>query len=180
MPILNGYLEELKQSLYDTVTLPTNGWVSPCKLFWVPMGQGGKTIADTNMYQSSMLPPPQRFIIRRIRMEVFGASTEALACLQRSCLVELFIGCKLYWRGPASTLLLEDRLRKALKDIGRTKRRKVEKYLDRCLQLGLTTPTVIGIQQPFEVRLSFEQFFFPCQNISIRVFLDGTLFRPVN
>lgn len=186
MPLaMNGFegMEELKQSLYDTVKLDKAALFVSSKFFDIPVS-GLKTFADTNMVCSRMLPHLQCFIIRRIRMEVLGGTAGDLAWLQRCCSLQLVIGTKIYWQGAASTLLLENWLRRGLKDIGRTKRRKVEQYLDRSLRngflhLGGTTPIVIEQKQDFLVEVFCTPYLFPSQKISIRVFLDGTLFRPI-
>jgi hypothetical protein len=62
------------EPLYDTAkivagtTLNTQSF----KLFATPQGQGGKTLAETNMVQASMLPNPEAFRCYGLEIEAFG------------------------------------------------------------------------------------------------------------
>ena len=63
-----GAVEAVRQSLYDFQTYPSGG-VSQLTFFQLPVGQAGKTLADTNMEAAGSLPSPKRFLIQSI--EVF-------------------------------------------------------------------------------------------------------------
>lgn len=62
-----GEQEVIRQSLYDTLTYGAAGQTS-LQFFQNPKGQGGKTIADTNMEQAGTLPNPKSFLIESIEL----------------------------------------------------------------------------------------------------------------
>ncbi len=57
-----GQYEGIRQSLYDYQTYASAGQTS-LSFFQVPVGQAGKTIADTNMEVSGTLPQPKHFLV---------------------------------------------------------------------------------------------------------------------
>ena len=193
MPVeeTSAFLEELKHTLYDSVTLC--GSFSRAELFRTPFGINSKTLADTNMSSRGLLPA-HRFIATRIRMELLGISPEDRARVERSYLLEFIINCKIYWQGPVSTLLLEDRLRQSIALLSDEKGRALTKYLDRSLRngflhhlrngflnLGGTTPTVLSPHEQFFVIISDPSGpHLISKTFTARVFLDGTLYRPAN
>jgi hypothetical protein len=183
MPFLKDYLEEVPWSFYDTLTL-TKARSASSVLFQTPFGQNGKTLADTNMYMSGCLPAPSTFICERIRMEVLEGSQEDRNAFGRIWIGELWIGCKPYWSGPVSSLLLEDWLNKALKEIGDGDSTPVPKIWERNLLNGYLAmgraKAVIETQEAFHFSLSPQKEpFTPSSDFTVRVFLDGQYFRAV-
>lgn len=57
--------EAIRTTLYDSVTYAAAGQTS-LQLFQNPKGQGGKTVADTNMTLAGQLPAGQAFLIEGI------------------------------------------------------------------------------------------------------------------
>lgn len=183
MPLMEGYLEEVSDSLYDTVTI-TPARSHRYMLFHTPVGQNAKTWADTNMVIAGCLPAPNKFICERIRMEVLNGSQQDRDSFGRNWIAELVIGFKPYWRGPTSSLLLEDWLNKALKEIGDGDATPLPEIWQRNLLNGYLslgrTKVKIETQEAFYVSLSPQQEPFTLSSdFSVRVFLDGTLFRAV-
>ena len=65
-----GQYEVLKQPLYDYQAYAAAGQTS-LTFFTIPNGQGGKTLADTNMEAAGQMPNPKRFLIRGIEIQFF-------------------------------------------------------------------------------------------------------------
>ena len=65
-------LEGLKQSLYDFQTYPAAG-TTQLNFFQVPVGQSGKTLADTNMEVAGSLPTPKHFLVLNVQVFFFPA-----------------------------------------------------------------------------------------------------------
>lgn len=65
-----GEWETTRQSLYDFQTYAQAGQ-SQLTFFALPVGQGGKTLSDTNMTNASMLPANQEFLIQSIEVQFF-------------------------------------------------------------------------------------------------------------
>jgi len=115
--------EAVRSSLYDFQAYLAAGQTS-LSFFQVPVGQSGKTKADTNMEMAGSLPSPKRFVIETLELYFFpdvsidttsaGAVNTAsygadmLSFLSHGYL-DLFIGSKSYLteaplgRFPAST-----------------------------------------------------------------------------
>lgn len=105
-----GQIEGIRQSLYDFQTYAATGQTS-LTFFQVPVGQGGKTIADTNMEAAGSLPAPKRFLVESIELYFYSGAlvdtfTVAAAALPqqaddtyavaKSGSLNLFIGSKNY------------------------------------------------------------------------------------
>lgn len=183
MPILAGYFEEVPYSLYDTLTITGARSARYC-LFNTPVGQYGKTRAETNMQLAGCLPAPSYFSCNRFRMEILTGSKEDREIFRRTWIAEFVIGSKPYWSGPTSSLLLEDWLNKALKEIGDGDATPLPEIWERNLLNGFLglgkTQEIIESCQAFGVFLSPENTSFQLSSdFSVRVFLDGTLYRAV-
>lgn len=63
-------IEAIRSSLYDTLTYAQAGQTQ-LQFFQTPKGQGGKTLADTNMTSAGTLPSPQSFLIESIQLYFF-------------------------------------------------------------------------------------------------------------
>lgn len=107
--------EYLRQSLYDIQTY-ANAGQTQLLFFQIPKGQGGKTIADTNMEAAGMLPQPKAFLVESIEVLFFpgdlpvtSAASGAIATapavpnfandvytVARSGSLKFFIGSKTY------------------------------------------------------------------------------------
>jgi hypothetical protein len=64
--------EVTRQSLYDFQTYAAAGQTS-LTFFQVPIGQGGKTIADTNLELAGQLPAPKYFLVESIELYLHPA-----------------------------------------------------------------------------------------------------------
>lgn len=74
-----GAIEAVRQTLYDSATYVAAGQTS-LTFFQLPVGQGGKTKADTNMESAGSLPNPKQFLVQSIEIHVFpSAAIENMA-----------------------------------------------------------------------------------------------------
>lgn len=74
--------ESIWQPLYDYQTLPAAG-ATQQSFFQVPIGQGGKTLNDTNMELAGQIPAGQAFQITGIQVELYpGVDVDAGAATQ--------------------------------------------------------------------------------------------------
>jgi hypothetical protein len=104
-----GQYEGIRQSYYDFQTYALAGQTS-LSFFQVPIGQSGKTIADTNMRNAGMLPQPINFLLQSIEIVFLpgilpGTHVTTIAeteftndvyTVAKSGSLELFIGSKTY------------------------------------------------------------------------------------
>ena len=65
-----GQYEGIRQSLFDFQTYASAGQTS-LAFFQVPIGQGGKTIDDTNMEIQGALPQPKHHLTESIELRFF-------------------------------------------------------------------------------------------------------------
>jgi len=76
MPI-QGQLELVKSTVFDTVVLPENLRNGKSILFSIPMGQWDgrkcKQQEDTSMLMACCLPCPQKFLVRKLRFGLFDS-----------------------------------------------------------------------------------------------------------
>lgn len=104
-----GQVEGVGASLYDFQTYANAGTTTQYTFFQVPVGQGGKTKADTNMEAAGSLPSPKNFLVQSIEVlffpgvspAVFGAQAAAQGIndtwvISKAGYLELFIGSKTY------------------------------------------------------------------------------------
>jgi hypothetical protein len=91
--------------VYDTVTIAQNGTIDEnASLFFTNVGGGAsptKTLAQTNMTMSQVLPAPEVFSIRALRLRVAETiyRPDFDTILNQFCL-EFWMGTKCYQRGP--------------------------------------------------------------------------------
>jgi len=62
--------EVTRQSLYDFTTYAAAGQTS-LTFFQLPLGQGGKTVADTNLELAGQLPAPKYFLVESLEIYLF-------------------------------------------------------------------------------------------------------------
>ena len=68
-----GSIEAVRSSLYDFQAYAAAGQTS-LTFFQTPIGQGGKTKADTNMEAAGSLPAPKQFLVESIECYFFPGS----------------------------------------------------------------------------------------------------------
>lgn len=103
-----GEMEVIGSALYDYTTYAAVGQTE-LNFFQTPQGQGGKTLADTNMEAAGTLPSPKNFIVRAIEVNFwpgiepseFGAQAAAdylndVWTVAKSGYLEFYIGSKNY------------------------------------------------------------------------------------
>lgn len=106
--------EVTRQSIYDFQTYAAAGQTS-LTFFQLPLGQGGKTVADTNLELAGQLPAPKYFLVESIEVYLFpgddpvtvansAASPDAVVtnfandeyAVEQSGSLNFFIGSKTY------------------------------------------------------------------------------------
>lgn len=103
-----GQYEVIGASLYDFTSYAAAGQTE-LNFFQTPQGQGGKTLADTNMEAAGSLPAPKNFIVTSLEVNfwpggapsVFGAQAAGVYLndvwtLAKSGYLEFYIGSKNY------------------------------------------------------------------------------------
>lgn len=69
-PTYPGGQEVITQPVYDSVTFAAAAAMAKTTLFQTPIGQNGKTLAQTNMQLAGQLPSPQRITVRSIQLGI--------------------------------------------------------------------------------------------------------------
>lgn len=102
-----GQVEGIRQSLYDFQTYAQAGQTG-LTFYQVPIGQNGKTKADTNMEVAGSLPAPKRFLVESIEVHFYPgnpiSATGAIVAenwndvydVSKSGWLDFFIGSKSY------------------------------------------------------------------------------------
>lgn len=104
----SGQYEVIGSSLYDFTSYAAAGQTE-LNFFQTPQGQGGKTLADTNMEAAGSLPAPKNFLVTSLEINfwpgvnpgLFGAQVAAqylndVWTLAKSGYLEFYIGSKNY------------------------------------------------------------------------------------
>jgi len=100
-PMAPGVVDVVTQSLYDQVTFAQGASFTKTLLFQQPKGQGGKTLANTNMTQPGQLPNPQRFTVMAICVYILNNTIPAdFANLLNNVSLEFDVNTKWYVQGP--------------------------------------------------------------------------------
>lgn len=158
--VQHGNVEAIDQPLYDTVPFPRGTWVDKLEFFRVTVGMEGKTWLETNGSMPSSLPQPQGFFISGFSLSVLEPEAPA-AEIMRGALFEFVIGSKLYFKLPASALFT----------------------LPEGALYGYQLRQGLGLlaQQNFLASLYWPRPMSKKRDVSysIRVQLNGTLFRPL-
>lgn len=99
-PILGGVEDYITQPIYDSASFAAAAAMTQLTMFQQPRGQGGKTLAQTNMTGPGFLPNPQRLILRALR--VFTSNNTVitdLVNLLQNVSIQLVLGTKPYFLG---------------------------------------------------------------------------------
>jgi hypothetical protein len=105
-PVMAGVRELITQSLYDSFAVaPATAFPALTTLFQAPVGQAGRTYQQTNMLAAGVLPAPQKFSTRAIRLAVCNNAIPAdLISLLYQTWVRLYVSQKWYFIGPSFLL----------------------------------------------------------------------------
>lgn len=166
MPIVDGIEEIVRWSYRHDLTLAAG--------------------SELSRYCFQTRVDPVRFVFRRIEVEVLNAAEEDLNKFKRHSLVEVIIGYRVYWSGPPSRLLLEDKLQKAFKRLEKGKKKIAVRVLNDALRDGVLSfgdqePCVITPCDHFQVQVSATiPKFRVAHDFAIRLVLDGVQARGVN
>ncbi|MGH9501672.1 MAG: hypothetical protein ACRD20_02345 [Terriglobales bacterium] len=100
-PTYPGVVDTLNQPSYDSVSFAAGAAMTKTVLFQSPIGQGGKTLAQTNMTQAGQLPFPNQLVITSIKVYVANNTLQAdLQNLISNVSFTLTIGTKPWFQGP--------------------------------------------------------------------------------
>jgi hypothetical protein len=97
-PNLMAQTEAVKWNIYDTLAYATTGQQS-LTFFQSPVGQNGKTYADTNMLAGGALPNPQQFLVTGI--EIYFRPGTAVSTVGAPAVNEYVIDTEKFWNAPA-------------------------------------------------------------------------------
>lgn len=172
-----GQKEVIWQPQYDFQVYPAAG-VGALTFFQAPIGQSGKTKADTNLEAAGQFPRPKEFLVNHIEVLFFpgvpparGQRNTAAAlgtpqfandmyAFRQSGFLELFIGSKTYLTdGPMALFPPSGRLagHAALSDsttAGAAQGTQVD-YADAAGALYEITPVLLESNQNFNVTINF-------------------------
>ena len=188
--------EGIIQPIYDYQPYAAIGQTSLI-FFQVPNGQGGKTLADTNMTSAGQLPAPKSFLIQAIEIKfwsgvvpgTFGAQAAAnyvndVNAVLKSGHFQLFIGSKPYLDEapidvfPPTTRMCVDG---ALSDMSTTgaDMQSMIQYASGCGRTYTMSPLFLPSNQNFSVTLNWPTAVALPSNVAgrIGVRLLGTLYR---
>lgn len=87
--VKQGQYEIIRQTFYDFQTYPQAG-TTQLSFFQVPVGQSGKTLADTNMTLAGQLPAPQKFVVQSIEVVFFPGVSPGAAAATPTAGAEIF------------------------------------------------------------------------------------------
>lgn len=184
--------EIVERPLYDTVEFARIG--QRVRLFCVPVGAmvtsiwheaTTKDFWETNLVQAGALESPVEFYVRDLSVLLYDKNgplpvfdRTGLGNLWAKSLLQLFIGCKMYWQG--SLALVADPVCQlgglsalmALKDVNLEHTLRLLNY-QRMHPLDLH----IRSQEPFSVDVT--PYTPVCRPISVRVILNGMRVQPV-
>lgn len=190
-----GEIEAVRQPLYDYQQYPSAG-SSQLNFFAVPFGQGGKTLADTNMNIAGSLPNPKRFLILGISVQFFPGLFPSLApaapaidnfsndvweVFSATCWLELFIGSKPYLQAPLNQFPPTTRLNGWAALGGNTAADTLNRVISYAAPSGtpfaMNPPIMLEPTQNFSVSLNFPTPVGVSANGRIGVHLHGVLYR---
>ncbi len=182
---LKGVVEANYQPVYDTQTYAAAGQTS-LTFFQTPVGQAGRSKAETNMLAAGCLPAQINMIITRVQIEFLpGAATSALAYatdMLAACTTgwfELNIGSKNYLtEAPAigcfpPSHLLDVTASDAISAAGPV----IFRYAQNRGEVYPVTPMLLQSNQNFDVRLNWQTVQTISTAGTVRVKLDGYQFR---
>lgn len=190
-----GQYEVLKQPLYDYNTYAQAGQTL-LTYFQNPVGQGTKTVADTNMESAGQLPNPKRFLIRGIEIfftpGVFPSAAPAAASIDNyvndvfevftgAGVLNLFIGSKTYVQAPINMFPAATRLAGWT---GMASQAAVADVLSRTTYasssgtpFGMDPPLILEPTQNFSVTCVWPTAIGISANARMGVHLKGLLYR---
>lgn len=105
-PIMAGVREIITQPIYDSFAVaPLTAFPALTTLFQAPVGQAGRTYQNTNMNAAGLLPSPQKFSIRAVRLAVRNDAAFAdIVNFLYQTWVRLYVSGKPYFIGPSFLL----------------------------------------------------------------------------
>lgn len=94
-PTVAGVEETIDQPIYDSFSIAANTAFAKAVLFQSPIGQGGKTLAQTNLVVGGQLQFPQRLELHSIAVIIAGNTTFTdLVNIQQNVSFTLTVGTK--------------------------------------------------------------------------------------
>jgi hypothetical protein len=190
-----GQVEGIRSALYDFQTYAMAGQTE-LNFFQVPVGQSGKTLADTNMQTAGSLPNPQNFLVTNLQVyffpagavSKFGAESAAnnandVYNVSQSGYVEFFIGSKNYIQeGPIGRFPPRTGLIFSTSVADASTAAASLQTLNAYANFGgapydLTPPILLTPTQNFRVSLKWPTVVPLSANARIGVVMEGVLYR---
>lgn len=194
-PAVTGMAEQINQPIYDSFSVNANTGFPKTTLFQTPIGQAGKTLAQTNMTQAGSLPAPQQFLIQAIRLRIVENTTPTdVINIIQNCSFTLSVGKKPYLEVPGALLTAGcGYYLQAAAQVGTAPAGSAPAFAgslgepDQRNVFSLSQPIMIGIQETFSVVINPETAFNTQANATnpagvgttVQVILDGVLTRGV-
>lgn len=169
-----GQHEVIWQPTYDRLDYPIAGATS-LTFFQQPVGQAGRTLADTNIRSAGQFPRPQEFLVTGLQVVLYpsGDFLENNLKVLNNGWLELFIGSKPYLQdapvGKFSSTFTFDGVTNVAAD----------EYIRNVGRYYSITPVLIPANQNFNVSLNWPTA-VPLESettAKIQVILDGYLYR---
>lgn len=99
-PAVDGVQEAIEWVLYDSFSVAANTAFPKTVMFQTPVGQGGKTVAQTNMTAAGRLSSDERFAVRQVAIYVSNDTVPADAInISRNVSVVMQVRTKPYVQG---------------------------------------------------------------------------------
>jgi len=182
---VQGVIEALWQPLYDVQTYAAAGQAN-LTFFQSPVGQNGKSYADTNGQAAGALPAQVNMLVTQIEIEALpGAATTALAyatdmlAMCSTGWMEFNIGNKNFLReSPAiGSFPPKHRLDVVASDAIAAAGPVIFRYAQNRGEIYNITPMLIQSNQNFNVTLNWQTVQSISTDATVRVKLNGYQFR---
>lgn len=179
MPRNPGVMDVITQPLYDKQTVLAAG-TSLLTFFAVPVGQSGKTLADTNMRLAGQLPSPQSYEVRGVAVKLGAVCTAADAkTILATGFLTLFIGAKDWWTVPLELTSSGAGIVGFADGTASTNFAVTNGVADPRAIAMLTRPITINENENFSVTVQWPAAITPVANTTMIVALHGELTRSV-
>jgi len=104
-PGVPGMIDIIDQPIYDSVSFAAGAAMAATKLFQTPQGQGGKTLAQTNMTSAGQLPAPWSLDVTAVKVYIANNTVPAdLQNLQSNVSLTFYVGIKWFLQCPLVNL----------------------------------------------------------------------------
>lgn len=195
-PFVAGATDTINQPIYDSVSFAAGAAMAKTVLFQVPIGSGGKTLAQTNMTVAGQLTAPYQMVVTAIKVYIANNTVPVdVQNLLSNVTLEFFTLTKPWLQVPLVFLpagmggIITATCQEGTPAAGDRPFYTTSNGIpDPRATYLLTLPVTIGIQEGFNVTLTPQtNFNFAAaagttygQGTTLQIFLDGELTRAVS